>query len=76
MRSSSDLRLESRVQTRSGYASVFYVVSPPSNAEVKEWVELYLHSPNTPLWRRAQLKVQDNLNFTFTMYKYGPCRSQ
>jgi hypothetical protein len=24
---------------------------PPSSAEVKEWVELYLHSPNTPLWR-------------------------
>jgi hypothetical protein len=22
----------------------------PSSAEVKEWVELYLHSPNTPLW--------------------------
>jgi hypothetical protein len=22
--------------------------SPPSNDEVKEWVELYLHSPNTP----------------------------
>jgi hypothetical protein len=22
--------------------------SPPSSAEVKEWVELYLHSPNTP----------------------------
>jgi hypothetical protein len=24
--------------------------SPPSSAEVKEWVELYLHSPNTPSW--------------------------
>jgi len=22
--------------------------SPPSSPEVKEWVELYLHSPNTP----------------------------
>jgi hypothetical protein len=22
--------------------------SPPSSVEVKEWVELYLHSPNTP----------------------------
>jgi hypothetical protein len=22
--------------------------SPPSSAEVKEWVELYLHFPNTP----------------------------
>jgi hypothetical protein len=29
--------------------------SPPSNAEVKEWVELYFHSPNTPSWRGAQL---------------------
>jgi hypothetical protein len=30
--------------------------SPPSNAEVKECVELYLHSPNTPSWRGAELK--------------------
>jgi hypothetical protein len=30
--------------------------SPPSSAEVKEWVELYLHSPNTPSWRVAQLR--------------------
>jgi hypothetical protein len=29
--------------------------SPPSSAEVKEWMELYLHSPNTPSWRGAQL---------------------
>jgi hypothetical protein len=29
--------------------------SPPSSAEVKEWAELYLHSPNTPSWRGAQL---------------------
>jgi hypothetical protein len=28
--------------------------SPPSSAEVKEWVELYFHSPNTPPWRGAQ----------------------
>jgi hypothetical protein len=27
--------------------------SPPSSAEVKECVELYLHSPNTPSWRDA-----------------------
>jgi hypothetical protein len=32
------------------------ITSPPSSAEVKEWVELYLHSPNTPSWRGAQLK--------------------
>jgi hypothetical protein len=29
--------------------------SPPSSAEVKECVELYLHSPNTPSWRGAPL---------------------
>jgi hypothetical protein len=29
--------------------------SPPSSAEVEEWVELYIHSPNTPSWRGAQL---------------------
>jgi hypothetical protein len=27
--------------------------SPPSSAEVKECVELYLHSPNTLSWRGA-----------------------
>jgi len=30
--------------------------SPPSRAEVKEWVELCLHSPNTPSWCDAQLE--------------------
>jgi hypothetical protein len=30
--------------------------SPPSSAEVKEFVELYLHSSNTPSWRGAQLR--------------------
>jgi hypothetical protein len=29
--------------------------SLPPTAEVKEWVELYLHSPNTPARRGAQL---------------------
>jgi hypothetical protein len=33
--------------------------SPPSSAEVKEWVELYLHSPNTPSWRGAQGERRD-----------------
>jgi len=41
--------------------------SPPSSAEVKEWVELYLHFLNTPLWHGAQLKkVEGQLDFTFT----------
>jgi hypothetical protein len=30
--------------------------SPPSSVEVKECVELYLHSLNTPSWRGAHLK--------------------
>jgi hypothetical protein len=29
--------------------------SPPSSAEVEEWVELYLHSPNTHSWRDTEL---------------------
>jgi hypothetical protein len=53
--------------------------SPRSNAEVKECVELYFHSLNTPSWRDAQLgtggggakckrgKIESkNLNFTPT----------
>jgi hypothetical protein len=41
---------------------------PPSSAEVKECVELYLHSPNTPSWRGAQLKEKHRDNFTFTFF--------
>jgi hypothetical protein len=41
------------------------VHSPPSSVEVKEWVELYLYSSNTPSWRVAQLKYRDNFTFTF-----------
>jgi hypothetical protein len=40
--------------------------SPPSSAEVKEEVEIYLHSPNTPSRRGAQLKHRDN----FTFYRF------
>jgi hypothetical protein len=32
-------------------------------------VELYLHSPNPPSWRGAQLKHRDS--FTFTFYLTG-----
>jgi hypothetical protein len=35
--------------------------SSPSSAEFKEWVELYIHSPNTPLWHGAQLKARGKL---------------
>jgi len=38
--------------------------SPPSSAEVKKCVELYLHSPNMPSWRGAQLKTRRQLYFT------------
>jgi hypothetical protein len=37
--------------------------SPPSSAEVKEWMELYLHSPNGPSWRGAQGEHRDNFTF-------------
>jgi hypothetical protein len=40
--------------------------SPLSSAEVKECVELYLHSTNTAPWRGAQLKkAQDNFTLAF-----------
>jgi hypothetical protein len=43
--------------------------SPPSNAEVKECVELYFHSPNTSSWRDAQLKKhRDNFILIFMSY--------
>jgi hypothetical protein len=37
-------------------------------------VELYLHSPNTPLWRGAYLKKKHWDNFTFTLEEYDPPR--
>jgi hypothetical protein len=40
----------------------------PSSAEVKEWVELYLYSPNTPSWCCAQFeKKKHRDNFTLTL---------
>jgi hypothetical protein len=47
--------------------------SPPSSAEVKECVELYLHFPNTPSWLGAQLKHKDNFTFTFVTSVIGRC---
>jgi hypothetical protein len=35
-------------------------------------VEVYLNSPNTPLWRGAQLKHRDN--FTFTLERIFPSK--
>jgi hypothetical protein len=40
--------------------------SPSSSAEVKECVELYLYSPNTPSWRGDQLKHRDKFTFTYS----------
>jgi hypothetical protein len=39
--------------------------SPPSSAEVKEWVEVYFHSPNTPSWCGTQGEHRDDFTFTF-----------
>jgi hypothetical protein len=39
--------------------------SPQSSAEVKEWVELYLHSPNTPAWCGAQEEHKDNFTYFY-----------
>jgi hypothetical protein len=44
--------------------------SPPSSVEVKEWVELYLHSPNAPSWRGDQLGEHRN-NFTFLTFTFN-----
>jgi hypothetical protein len=43
--------------------------SPPSSAEVDEYVELYLHSPITPSWRGAQLKHRNNFNFYLSVFQ-------
>jgi hypothetical protein len=43
--------------------------SPTSSAEVKEWVALHLHSPNTTSCRGAQLKHKENFIFKRKYYK-------
>jgi hypothetical protein len=43
--------------------------SPPSSAEVKEWVQLYLHTPNTPSWRGAQLGEAQGQLYLYVMYE-------
>jgi hypothetical protein len=42
--------------------------SPPSSAEVKEWVELYLHSPSTPSWRGAQFKKSQEQLYLYLLH--------
>jgi hypothetical protein len=46
--------------------------SPPSSAEVKEWVELYPLSPNTPPWRWAQLKESTGTTLPY-LYRFTSC---
>jgi hypothetical protein len=38
-----------------------------SSAEVKEWAELYLHSPNAPSWHGAQLKKSRGTTLLITV---------
>jgi hypothetical protein len=45
--------------------------SPPSSAEVKEWVELYIHSPNTPSWRPYLHRITTEY-FSLYFVKYSP----
>jgi hypothetical protein len=42
--------------------------SPPSSAKVKECVESYFHSPNTPLWRGAQFKKSTGTTLPLLCY--------
>jgi hypothetical protein len=42
--------------------------TPPSSAEVKECVELYFYSPNTSLWRGAQLKSTGTTSLLLYLY--------
>jgi hypothetical protein len=48
--------------------------SHPSSAEVKEWVQLYLHSPDTPSWRSARLKkeAQGKLYLSRLVWGHAP----
>jgi hypothetical protein len=41
--------------------------SPPSSVEVKEWVELYFHSPNTLSWRGAQFKKNTGITLLLSL---------
>jgi hypothetical protein len=43
--------------------------SPPSTAEVIEWVELYLHSSNTPSWLGAYLSTGTTLPLPSRIHK-------
>jgi len=42
---------------------------PPSSAEVNEFLDVYLHSPNTPSWRGVQLKQSSVITLPSTFYE-------
>jgi hypothetical protein len=51
--------------------------SPPSSAQIKGCVELYIHSPNTSSWRGAQLNkdIETTLLLkTFLMVSLSPSK--
>jgi hypothetical protein len=43
--------------------------SPTFSAEVKKYVELYLHSPNTSPWRSAKLSTGATLRFLLSLFR-------
>jgi hypothetical protein len=47
----------------------------PSGAEAKEYVELYLYSPSTLLWRVAHLKRSTGTNLPLHTFTLKDCRS-
>jgi hypothetical protein len=44
--------------------------SAASSVEVKECVELYIHSPNTSSWSSAQFKKRAGTNLPYIIYIY------
>jgi hypothetical protein len=47
--------------------------SPPSSAEVKEWVDLYLQSPNKPSWHGAQVGGAEGYDRSIDVGRYTSC---
>jgi hypothetical protein len=52
------------------------ITGAPSSAKVKEWMELYLHSPNMPSWHGAQLKHRDNFNLPLPLLELHNCHAK
>jgi hypothetical protein len=42
-----------------------------ASAKVKQCVDIYFHSHNTPSWRGAQLKKSTGTTLPFTFLPYG-----